>query len=107
MRQLVRPGCPPNSPIPKTPGSWLSASACGSRRPATRPSRPAACVRDELLWPDSGRSRRRLGGRAQGRSLGFWAPARTFAVGAACGAITVLGLVGASQVKVATLRTDT
>ena len=38
--------------------------------------------------------------------MGFRAPARTLAVGAACVAITVLGLVGAGQVTRATLRTD-
>jgi hypothetical protein len=38
--------------------------------------------------------------------LGFLAPARTLAVGAALGVIAVPGLVGAGQVKVATLRTD-
>ena len=38
--------------------------------------------------------------------MGFRAPADTLAVGATCGAITVLGLVGAGQVTRATLRTD-
>ena len=38
--------------------------------------------------------------------MGFRAPAGTLAVGVACGAITVLGLVGAGQVTRATLRTD-
>jgi tRNA nucleotidyltransferase/poly(A) polymerase len=38
--------------------------------------------------------------------MGFRAPARTLAVGAAYGVIAVLGLVGAGQVTRATLRTD-
>jgi len=38
--------------------------------------------------------------------MGFRAPARTLAVGAACGVIAVLRLGGAGQVTMATLRTD-
>ena len=63
-------------------------------------------VQDELFRADSGRSRRRIGRRAQGGALGFWARARTLPGGAACGVIAELGLVGAGQVTMATLRTD-
>jgi len=38
--------------------------------------------------------------------VGFRAPARTLAVGTACGVIAVLRLGGAGQVTMATLRTD-
>jgi hypothetical protein len=53
-RQLVRPDCPPNFPILKTPGSWLPTSACGAAQPVPRPFGPAAAFKTSFLGPIPG-----------------------------------------------------